>query len=400
MSESGFFSSAPSEPEASRPAPVGPRRFRLDIQFTGSGSEYFRIWIVNLLLTLVTLGVYYPWAKVRRLRYFYGNTLVGRHPLGFHANPRRMLRGYALVVLLLALYSAAGRVSPMAGLIAFVLVAALWPALLQASMRFRLANTSWRGLRFRFHGTMSGAYRALLPFFVPGALMVGALVGVPDRDQPPEWYGLLTFAALGVLGLLLPLLWWGIKKYQHDHYAYGPEQTRLRSGPLPFYAVFAKSAGVGVVTLVAVLVPSALLMFGATGLVSGDARLPRILVAILSATVFALAVFAVQLVPRPYFTSRMQNLLWSRTAGTAVRFKSTLEFWPLLRLTLKNWSLIALTLGLYWPFAAVSTTRMRAEAVRIVMWVDPHILADIARAAESDAAGDAAGDLFGLDIGF
>jgi hypothetical protein len=43
---------------------------------------------------------------------------------------------------------------------------------------------------------------------------------------------------------------------------------------------------------------------------------------------------------------------------------------------------------------------MRVEAVRVVMWVDPHILADIARAAERDAAGDAAGDMFGLDIGF
>jgi uncharacterized membrane protein YjgN (DUF898 family) len=387
--------------EASRPVPVGPRRFRLDIQFTGSGSEYFRIWIVNLLLTLVTLGVYYPWAKVRRLHYFYGNTLVGRHPLGFHANPRRMLRGYALVGLLLALYSAAGRVSPTAGLIAFVLVASLWPALLQASMRFRLANTSWRGLRFRFHGTMSGAYRALLPLLVPGALIGGALVGVPERDHPPPWYGLLTLAALGLLGLLLPWLWWGLKKYEHDHYAYGPEQTRLRSGPRSFYAVFAKTAGVGLVTLVAVLVvPLAMQFFGATGLRFGDAQRAQVLAAVLSVAVFALTAVSVQLVPQPYFTSGMQNLLWSRTAGRAVRFKSTLAFWPLLRLTLKNWFLIALTLGLYWPFAAMATTRMRVEAVRVVMWVDPHILADIARAAERDAAGDAAGDMFGLDIGF
>jgi uncharacterized membrane protein YjgN (DUF898 family) len=401
MSEPGFLASAPLQLEASRPAPAGPHRFQLDIQFTGSGSEYLGIWIVNLLLTLVTLGVYYPWAKVRRLRYFYGNTRVGRHPLGFHANPRRMLRGYALVVLLLALYSAAGRVSQTAGLIAFVLIASLWPALLQASMRFRLANTSWRGLRFRFHGTMSGAYRALLPFFVPGALIVGALVGVPDRDQPPPWYGLLTLAALGLLGLLLPWLWWGLKKYQHDHFAYGPEQTQLRSGPRSFYAVFAKTAGVGVITLLAVfVVPSAMLFFGAASLRSGDAQRTQVLTAVLSVTLFALTALAIQLVPRPYFTSRMQNLLWSRTAGTAVRFKSTLAFWPLLRLTLKNWFLIALTLGLYWPFAAVATMRMRVEAVRIVMWVDPHILADIARAAESDAAGDAAGDLFGLDIGF
>lgn len=31
-----------------------------DVAFTGSGSEYFRIWIVNILLTLVTFGLYTP----------------------------------------------------------------------------------------------------------------------------------------------------------------------------------------------------------------------------------------------------------------------------------------------------------------------------------------------------
>lgn len=42
--------------------------------FTGTGSEYFRIWIVNLLLSIVTLGIYSAWAKVRRMKYFYRNT--------------------------------------------------------------------------------------------------------------------------------------------------------------------------------------------------------------------------------------------------------------------------------------------------------------------------------------
>ena len=37
------------------------------VRFVGTGSEYFRIWIVNLLLTIVTLGIYSAWAKVRRL---------------------------------------------------------------------------------------------------------------------------------------------------------------------------------------------------------------------------------------------------------------------------------------------------------------------------------------------
>ena len=83
----------------------------LPVRFTGSGSEYFRIWIVNLLLTLVTLGLYYPWAKVRRLRYFYGNTLVDGVPLAFHGDPRKMFRGWLLVGVLFALYSMAGNFS-------------------------------------------------------------------------------------------------------------------------------------------------------------------------------------------------------------------------------------------------------------------------------------------------
>ncbi len=43
-------------------------------KFHGNASEYFGIWIVNILLTIITLSLYAPWAKVRRLRYFYGNT--------------------------------------------------------------------------------------------------------------------------------------------------------------------------------------------------------------------------------------------------------------------------------------------------------------------------------------
>ncbi|MED5348372.1 MAG: DUF898 family protein, partial [Pseudomonadota bacterium] len=41
-------------------------------QFHGEGGEFFRIWIVNLVLSIVTLGIYSAWAKVRTKRYFYG----------------------------------------------------------------------------------------------------------------------------------------------------------------------------------------------------------------------------------------------------------------------------------------------------------------------------------------
>ena len=59
---------------------------------------------------------------------------------------------------------------------------------------------------------------------------------------------------------------------------------------------------------------------------------------------------------------------------------------------------ILLTLGLYWPFAAIAMARLRVEAVSVTSLVDPDML--IAKGlVTDDAAGDAAGDLFGFDLG-
>jgi uncharacterized membrane protein YjgN (DUF898 family) len=379
-----------------------PNEHQLGVRFNGSGSEYFRIWIVNLLLTMVTLTLYYPWAKVRRLRYFHTNTLVGGKPLDFHGDPKRMLRGYLLVGLMVVVYSAAGHFSPVAGLVAFLVVAAIWPALLKASMQFRLANTSWRGLRFRFKGSIGGAYRALLPLFVPGLMFVAALLAVPDQNRPPQWYGGFVIGAAFLSLLVLPWLWWNLKKYQHDHYSLGPLQTELRASRGAFYGVFLKTFGVSIVAMVVMVIAFAVIgVAGFAGLASyASEDRSRIVAAIIAAVVGAIiGLFVVQLIPRPYFTSRMQNLLWSRTGNHAMRFRSELRFMPLLGLTLKNWLLMLLTLGLYWPFAAVATARMRCEAVSVRTRVDPESLMDQVRAGDNDAAGDAAGDLFGIDIG-
>ena len=64
--------------------------------------EYFRIWIVNLLLSLVTLGIYSAWAKVRRLRYFYGHTSVDGGTFGYHASPIAILKGRLIAYAVLA----------------------------------------------------------------------------------------------------------------------------------------------------------------------------------------------------------------------------------------------------------------------------------------------------------
>ena len=105
------------------------------------------------------------------------------------------------------------------------------------------------------------------------------------------------------------------------------------------------------------------------------------------------------LVIRPYATSRLQNLVWNRTKSSDVRFESALRFWPLFGLTLKNWLLVLLTLGMYWPFAAIATARLRLQAMTLYTCSEPDELVSQTLASSNDATGDAAGDLFGIDIG-
>ena len=366
----------------------------LPVRFTGSGSEYFRIWIVNLLLTLVTLGLYYPWAKVRRLRYFYGNTLVDGAPLAFHGNPRKMFRGYMLVGVLFALYSMAGNFSAAAGFVALLIVAAVAPAMLKSSMQFRMANTSWRGLRFSFEGSIGGAYRAVLPLFVPGVVLVGALGIVADPEQPPLWYGFVALAVTLVTIAVLPWLFWKLKQYQHNHYALASVQTTFKATLGSFYGLFFKSIGVALLVLV---VPLALGV--AFFLVNQGNAKPGVMGIVLLALAPLLGVLALLVVARSFLIARLQDLVWTKTGNRSLRFVSALRFTALSWLTLKNWLLMVLTLGFYWPFAAVAVARLRLEAVTVKTRQDPATLVTLLRAAEGEAAGDAAGDLFGLDIG-
>ena len=73
------------------------------VVFTGKAGEYFGIWIVNLLLSIVTLGIYSAWAKVRRKKYFYNNTLIDGVGFDYHANPIAILKGRVIAFVLFVL---------------------------------------------------------------------------------------------------------------------------------------------------------------------------------------------------------------------------------------------------------------------------------------------------------
>lgn len=374
------------------------------IEFSGTGSEYFRIWIVNLLLIMVTFGIYYPWAKVRKLKYFYNNTRVDDHAMEFHGEAKKMLRGTLIAGVLFTMYSVAADFSLVAGLIAVVLLIAIAPLLFRASMRFRLANSSWRGMRMRF---VAQGYReayACIALPLAMVLLPSVLIGLLSDGDPKSKaeLGNAMATSIGAVFLLfaiaLPYFFWRIKRYQHNHYAWGPLKTEYRSPALETYKVF------GMTILMALLIVAvfAAVVFMIWPSNAGSTRSWSRnlgLIAGLMVPLFFVFIVSINILPRAYFTAKMQNLLWSRTGNRHFRFKSELPVGKFIGLQFKNYFLILITLGLYWPFAVVATQRMKLEAMSLKTRVALDKLFDAARARENDAAGDMAADIFGFDVG-
>src|SRR5476649_1623037 len=135
---------------ASKRAPAD--KIRYPVEFTGSAAEYFRIWIVNLALTILTLGVYSAWAKVRKKRYFYGNTLIDGECFDYRAHPLAILKGRLIAVTALALYYACSEFAPTYHWLLFLAAPFLLPWLIVRSMAFNAYNTTYRNIRLHFRG--------------------------------------------------------------------------------------------------------------------------------------------------------------------------------------------------------------------------------------------------------
>ncbi|MCJ7774539.1 MAG: DUF898 family protein, partial [Desulfobacterales bacterium] len=122
-------------------------------QFKGTGSGYFKIWIINVLLSIITLGIYSAWAKVRRKQYFYGNTSITGASFRYLADPIKILKGRIIVFFGFVVYSIINQMLPAAASILTVGFIFILPWLVVRSLAFNACNSAWRNIRFNFTGT-------------------------------------------------------------------------------------------------------------------------------------------------------------------------------------------------------------------------------------------------------
>lgn len=378
------------------------------VQFTGDGSSYFGIWIVNLLLTIVTLGLYSPWAKVRRLRYFYRNTLVDGSPFEFHGSPIAILKGRILGLLLLVAYSQSAKFSVFlwGAVVILLLVAAPWMA--WKSLRFRLINTSYRGVRFGFDGSLAQSYSAFAPVIVMFLLpaFFGIFLSLHARNGPPSPGVVFLFLPILLIETaLFPWLYLRIKRYQHAHAQFGASSFAF-SGTVPdAYGLALMVLGIGLLAAIAGVVMGFLAGF-LLGMVASSTSLTALLLAGASASAGANKVFAIfggslvgyliLLSVFPLASALTQNFVWGRTSLESESFVSEVDPFVLWGIQAVNVVLLIVTLGLYWPYAVVRTTRYRLSCVG---WRgDSTAIAGRPKDVAVGATGEEAMEMFGFDL--
>lgn len=121
----------------------------------GHGAELFVIFIVNVILTILTLGIYRFWAITRTRRYIWSQTEIEGQYLEYTGSGKQLLIGFIKVALIfIALAVVIAFFPPVLALLYLAMPFVIGLALYGA-MRYRLSHTRLRGVRFGLDGKAS-----------------------------------------------------------------------------------------------------------------------------------------------------------------------------------------------------------------------------------------------------
>ncbi|MDE2401914.1 MAG: DUF898 family protein [Burkholderiales bacterium] len=339
---------------------------RLSVDCTIDAQEYARIWIVNVLCTVLTLGVYLPWARVRTQRYFLRRTFVGGDAFDYHATPTSLLFRYGLALCLMGGVAGAWVGSPLSGLLALSLALIMMPLLQQVGFTHRMAHTSWAGRRLSFDGQFTGGIYSATLLPLVGVTAVAWLILAAETFQRPWLWAAAGFLA-GVCLLGMPMFYWATFQYRQQRVRLGPLRLSWKASYLSMLMLWVRIVAWAVLVSMLVVGVGAVLLAGLL-----LTRWPSQHGWWLGLScVLAVAVLVVVL---PYVQARMQNLVWSNTGNRALRFHSKLSVSGYVSLQVRHALLLVLTLGLYWPWAVVASRRMRTQALEVSARVDVEVL--------------------------
>ena len=333
---------------ASLAAPVetGTQPQELALEFHGSAHEYFRIWIVNLCLTLLTLGVFSAWAKVRRKRYFYSCITIDKTPFQYLAEPLPILKGRIIAAVLFTIYwfSSSFYLPAFPWVLGAGMIIAPW--VISRSAAFNTRYSAFRNMTFQFHGNYLGAVQAIYWLGLIPVLVVGTMF---------NWWGHLQAAGFAFLGFFLIFPWWlsRVKHYMVSYASFGGERGKYTATGGQFFRVYFVAS----------------LMLIGFGLLSAALGYWVIIPLSISSdwmmVIISVPVYLGYMLGYAYIQANINNLVWNHTRLGPLQFRSTLTGGGMGKLYFTNAVGIIASLGLLTPWAVMRTMKYRADNMHV-----------------------------------
>lgn len=304
---------------------------RYPLQFTGKGSEYFSIWIVNIALTLLTLGIYSAWAKVRNKCWFYGHTLLDEQTFAYHATPLQILKGRLIALAFIIAYFFSAKFAPTLFLLIILALFLSTPWIVVNSLRFNARNSSYRGIRFGFIGT---------------------------TGQAAKYFILYQFLVFITLGLALPYVVYKQTKFIVNHYRYGQTPVTFNADAKAFWKIYGAM-------LLSMAIPIGLIFFvSIQASILEKSSVPKDTVMLMLRNVLFIGIISFYImipIIGAYIKARMSNLVYNNSQIGSVSFVSTQRARDLIWIFVSNILLIALTFGIFIPWAKVRLAKYRTS---------------------------------------
>jgi uncharacterized membrane protein YjgN (DUF898 family) len=307
------------------------------LTFYGMGDSLFGIQIVNLFLTIITLGIYSFWGRVKVRNYFMSQTRFADDRFAYHGSGKELLIGFlkaALVfgvpivclILVRDVLDVDNITKAVAAFLFSVLVFVLYPFATVGARRYRLSRTSWRGIRFSFRGRV----RSLFYIFLESSII-----------SP------LT------LGLYYPFFATKKQAFMVTHSYFGNE----------IFSFDGEGRG----------------LFGSF-----------VIALLLTIPTFGLCWF--------WFAAKKQRYFWDHTTFAFSRFHSTVPGGGLFFLKATNLFFLVVTLGIGWSWIKVRNVRFYLNHLSVQGPLDLEGIVQEAQLAT--ATGEGLAGFFDLDVGF
>jgi len=326
------------------------------IKFSGQGGEFFGIWIVNVLLSIITLGIYSAWAKVRTHQYFYGHTKVDGHAFRYLATPLQILKGRLLAILVFMVVSVLSNLYPLFAVIAAIALLFVMPWLLISGLRFNLRMTSYRNIRFGFKGNYG---EAMMYFMV------------------------LPFLSIFTFYLALPYAMKKLDQFIFSNVTYGGKSFVVNTETGTYY----RAVLMAILVTLGLAAIGFMVFYAVSPLIEGNIKTnPMLMLPLFAAyfVVFTLAGAVYQAIVR-------NHLFNSTELPELASFKSDVPTSKLFMVSLTNLLAIVCTFGLAYPWTTVRMSQLLAEHTEVTVQPALDLMRDQLAAESSAFAEDIAG---------